>query len=108
MLSSAVTQHPFNGSSYQRQGYVFPKRRWSKSGATLLAGPENQLSQHYLFWGDSSYPVGGIGKESVKASQLALIMSLSFITRPSLPGTKPFREDQGLVDCSLFCSWKLI
>uniref|UniRef100_A0A914DCG2 Uncharacterized protein n=1 Tax=Acrobeloides nanus TaxID=290746 RepID=A0A914DCG2_9BILA len=61
MLSSAVTQHPFNGSSYQRQGYVFPKRKWSKSGATLFAGPDNNFSQHYLFWGDSSFPVGGIG-----------------------------------------------
>lgn len=58
MLSSIITQNPWLGSTYQRQGYVFPQKGHSKSAASLFATPENGFAQHYLFWGD-----GSIGKK---------------------------------------------
>jgi len=61
MLSLAVAEDPTDPNSWERVGYVFPEKSWSKSGAALFANKENNLSQHYLFWGDSSYPQAGIG-----------------------------------------------
>lgn len=64
MLSSAFSTFPMDVTSWQRMGYDLPGRNWSKSGAALFATPENHLTQHYLFWGDSSSPKDGIGKKT--------------------------------------------
>jgi predicted GH43/DUF377 family glycosyl hydrolase len=61
MLSMATSTNPVDPLSWIRHGYILPERNWSKSGAALFATPENGLDQHYLFWGDSSSPPGGIG-----------------------------------------------
>ena len=62
MLSSAITGTPFAPNSWERfPGFDLPGRNWSKSGAALFASPDNGLTQDYLFWGDSAFPVGGIG-----------------------------------------------
>ncbi|KAE9552272.1 hypothetical protein FO519_004518 [Halicephalobus sp. NKZ332] len=61
MLSVMTSKTPQDPTSWTRGGYVLPGRNWSKSGAALFKTKENGLSQHYLFWGDSSSPVGGIG-----------------------------------------------
>uniref|UniRef100_A0A914V1M9 Uncharacterized protein n=1 Tax=Plectus sambesii TaxID=2011161 RepID=A0A914V1M9_9BILA len=61
MLSSSTSTNPADPNSWVRNGFVFPEKSWSKSGAALFATPQNNLSQHYLFWGDSSTPAGGIG-----------------------------------------------
>ena len=61
MLSLAVAKDPADANSWTRYGYVFPEKSWSKSGAALFADKTNNLTQHYLFWGDSSYPQDGIG-----------------------------------------------
>jgi len=60
-LSLATSPNPFDAGSWTRHGFVFPDKDISKSGAVLFATRENNLTQHYLFWGDSSAPVGGIG-----------------------------------------------
>uniref|UniRef100_A0A914P7C4 acid phosphatase n=1 Tax=Panagrolaimus davidi TaxID=227884 RepID=A0A914P7C4_9BILA len=62
LLSSAITANPFDSNSWTRFSSIdLPLRSWSKSGAALFASDENGLTQDYLFWGDSSFPVGGIG-----------------------------------------------
>ena len=61
MLSVMTSQTPWDPTSWKREGFVIPGRNWSKSGAALFMTEDNGLSQHYLFWGDSSTPEGGIG-----------------------------------------------
>uniref|UniRef100_A0AC34F4P4 Acid phosphatase n=1 Tax=Panagrolaimus sp. ES5 TaxID=591445 RepID=A0AC34F4P4_9BILA len=62
LLSSAMSTNPFNFNSWKRFANIdLPLRSWSKSGAALFASDSNELSQDYLFWGDSAFPVGGIG-----------------------------------------------
>jgi len=61
MLSMSTATDPADPETWIDYGYVFPEKNWSKSAAALFATKENNLTQHYLFWGDSSYPQGGIG-----------------------------------------------
>jgi len=61
MLSFATTEDPSDPDGWTRHGYVFPEKNWSKSAAALFATKENGLSKNYIFWGDSSTPVNGIG-----------------------------------------------
>ena len=60
MLSSAISTNPFDPNSWVRMSdFDLPLRNWSKSGAAFFASKDNGLDQDYLFWGDSSFPVGG-------------------------------------------------
>lgn len=62
-ISLSITNDPLNVTVWNPTGFIFPYEQWSKSGVVLFACPENELKQHYLFWGDSQHaPLGGIGK----------------------------------------------
>lgn len=62
-ISLSITNDPLNVTVWNPTGFIFPYELWSKSGVVLFASPENELKQHYLFWGDSQHaPLGGIGK----------------------------------------------
>lgn len=45
MLSAAIATDAGNPGIWNRRGFVFPGKNWSKSGAMLFATPENRLRQ---------------------------------------------------------------
>ena len=57
MLSLATSLDPSDPYSWTRHGFVFPDKGESKSAAALFATKDNQLTQHYLFWGDTDISI---------------------------------------------------